>query len=71
MMPPPPNLLSAVSPTMDSNQPRFEQGSRNLEPGLRSMIVAALVLLVAVGVVLWIASSTPNGRSVVVTIRTP
>ena len=49
----------------------MDRGSGGLEPGLGSMIVAALVLLLAVGVVLWVASSTPNGRSVVVTIRTP
>ncbi|HEX3247209.1 MAG TPA: hypothetical protein VHX16_17530 [Chloroflexota bacterium] len=49
----------------------MDRRSSSLEPGLGSMIVAALVLLVAVGVVLWVASSTPNGRSVIVTIRTP
>lgn len=41
------------------------------EPGLLSMIVAVLVLLVAVSVVVWTSSSVPNGRSVVVTIRNP
>jgi hypothetical protein len=35
------------------------------------MLAAALVLLIVVGVVLWTASSVPNGRSVVVTIRNP
>jgi hypothetical protein len=35
------------------------------------MFVAALVLLIAVGVVIWTASSTPYGPSVVVTIRNP
>jgi len=54
-----------------SQEPSMDRGSGGLEPGLGSMIVAALVLLLAVGVVLWVASSTPNGRSVVVTIRTP
>jgi hypothetical protein len=44
---------------------------RDLEPGLLSMIVAAVVLLIAVGVVLWTVSSTPNGPSVTVTIRNP
>ena len=41
------------------------------DPGLLSMIVAVLVLLVAVSVVVWTSSSVPNGRSVVVTIRNP
>jgi hypothetical protein len=41
------------------------------EPGLLSMIVAVLVLLVAVSVVVWTSSSVPNGRSVVVTVRNP
>jgi hypothetical protein len=41
------------------------------EPGLLSLIAATLVLLIAVGVVLWSASSAPYGRSVVVTIRNP
>ena len=41
------------------------------EPGLLSMIVAVLVLLVAVSVVVWTSSSVPNGRSVVVSIRNP
>ena len=41
----------------------------DFEPGLLSMIAAALALLVAVSVVLWTASSVPNGPSVVVTIR--
>ena len=47
------------------------QTTRELEPGLLSMFAAALVLLIVVGVVIWTASSTPYGRSVVVTIRNP
>jgi hypothetical protein len=35
------------------------------------MIAALLVLVLVVGAVLWTASSVPNGRSVVVTIRNP
>jgi hypothetical protein len=35
------------------------------------MLVAALMLLIAVSVVIWTASSAPYGRSVVVTIRNP
>ena len=54
-----------------SNEPGVNRAPRSLEPGVVSMIIAALVLLVAVGAVLWVASSTPNGRSVVITIRTP
>jgi hypothetical protein len=41
------------------------------EPGVLSMIAAALVLLIAVSAVIWTSSSVPNGRSVVVTVRNP
>ena len=67
-LPPP---LSTMDDALVSDGPGVNRGPRNLEPGVVSMIVAALVLLVAVGAVLAVASSTPNGRSVVVTIRTP
>jgi hypothetical protein len=56
--------IEAATPIEVSSRP-----VRPVEPRLISMLVAALVLLAAVGVVLWIAASTPNGRSVVVTIR--
>jgi len=39
------------------------------EPSLIAMIAAALVLLVVIGAILLSASSTPNGRSVVITVR--
>jgi len=41
------------------------------DPSLIAMIAAALVLLMVVGAILWTASSTPNGRSVVITVRNP
>lgn len=66
-----PRPPSSIDDAAVCQEPCVDRRSSSLEPGLGSMIVAALVLLVAVGVVLWVASSTPNGRSVIVTIRTP
>jgi hypothetical protein len=51
--------------------PSKVNGEAKREPSLIAMIAAALVLLVVIGAILWAASSTPNGRSVVITVRNP
>ena len=61
---------AAEGPVIDASPSKVNTESKR-EPSLIAMIAAALVLLVVIGAILWAASSTPNGRSIVITVRNP